>query len=474
MGMGTEKVRVSKRAAYPFLLFGLVIVLAFISSSFIAIESSSLASTGTGTGAGAGNGGVSDANTDVSSAIAVNPASVHQTQNLEGHNSDRVVQELPENDPALNFWVKRHLLWHDLNRFNTASRKLIFRVIGAGLGDHIKALVAVYGYAVLTRRVLLIDWVKPYPISEVLSKRARRRFVYRAELDGVEGAGHHFNFKYGHGIPDYMMNLMASDEHTVFLKTGPAQTPNEIMDKLRGERWNNLTLPKFNWAARRTITRILLEPSIELDSEVQSLQRHYSLCAHGTLCLLEYSLLHRVRSIFTRGGAASLLPPRHYFTVHARLGLGTGETHYSRFKSSEGNEQRMAECFARQVLKHRNDFAVSTLSTRGDANTEPPVAVFVASDTASWRPLFKQVMQRYLPDAHVVHLDDKPGHWRAIPTDSEAGRRTFLAQHAEMLLIGDATRVIAFSSGFPETGFWRGRGRHFTRLDPDKCLRENP
>lgn len=363
------------------------------------------------------------------------------------------------NDPAMNFWLEQHLRWHDANRNNRSTRRLIFQTIGAGLGDHIKALVWAYGYAVLTKRLLLIDWPSPYPIETVLSDRARHRFIYRSELDSAgvgPGYGLDFNFEYRQGLTPSMLNLLVSDVHTVFLRIGPAQPPDAVIKKLRGSRWGNKTLPRFSWNARRAVTKTVLEPSSELLKYLIGERHHLALCAYHESCDDE-NLFERWTRAIVYGG--STLQRRQYFAVHARLGLGTNESHITRFASSLGHERQIAECFARAVKSYA-------------APSKDPV-VFVASDTASWRLLFKDVLLKLLPRAKAVHLDQRPTHFRSIRSGSKHGRETFLNLHAEMLLIGDAQRTIAFSSGFPAVGFWRGHGRHFTLLSREQCIREN-
>ncbi len=363
------------------------------------------------------------------------------------------------NNPAMNFWYEQHLRWHDANRLNRSSRRLVFRTIGAGLGDHVKALVWAYGYAVLTRRLLIIDWPLPYPIETVLSTRARNRFIYRSKLDSAgvgPGYGLEFNFKYRKGLTPRMLRLLNGDAHTVFLRIGPAQPPDTVMKELRGSRWGNRKLPRFSWDARRAVTKTLLEPGGELLKYLIDARHRLALCANHESCTRETVAGRWLRAIVYGG---STMPRRQYFAVHARLGLGTGESHITRFASSRGHEEHIAACFARAVKSYAGP-------------SKDPV-VFVASDTASWRPLFKRILHLYLPDARVEHLEQRPEHFRSIPTGSKRGRATFLALHAEMLLIGDAKRTIAFSSGFPAVGFWRGHGRHYNLLSRERCLAEN-
>lgn len=351
---------------------------------------------------------------------------------------------IPNGDTAVKFWVTDHLAWHDANRPKINTRRVIFRTIGAGLGDHIKALVWVYGYAVLTRRLLIIDWSNPYPLESVLSDSSVERFIYRPVLDSSglsEGYGANYRFQYRRGIPSYMLQLLArNDVHTVILQCGPAQTPYSVKEELVGSpsrfdipQQEKTIIPQFSWVARRTAARILLEPSAEIQRRVSAFKSLHGICTYNeTGCLNGES----------------------YYSVHARLGIGTSETHFSRFKGMLGNEKYIARCFVAHLKEN---------------NVPADAVVFVASDTAEWKSIFINVMQKYMPGVRVIYYDVIPGHFRDINKRTFEGKNRFLDQHTEMIIIGNAVRTFALRSGFPEVGFLRGYGRHYTRIELSSC-----
>ena len=321
----------------------------------------------------------------------------------------------------VQFWVTQHLQWHDENYKNPNTRKIVFRTIGAGLGDHVFALLAVYSYAVLTKRALQIDWTKPYPVSEILGDQAKARFLYHPNSNEV--ATQNWRYSYTNKLPAKMRKLLAGSTKTVVLQMGPGPWGDSIAEDLRGDNWEDVRIPPFNAKAMRAALSVLLQPSDELRG-----------------------LFEKTRN--------ELKLPKHYISVHARLGSGTNEQKkFKRFQVMEGREETLAKCFA---------MAVKRL-----AAVDNPT-VFVASDTDWWRPIFKKQLRVVLPKARVTWLNEIPVHWRGITQ-----KRQFLMQHVATLLIGHAYRVISFRSAFSRFGYWRGTATHYTTLNVGACLSGN-
>ncbi len=93
--------------------------------------------------------------------------------------------------PGIRFWVHRYSAWHQKHRHN-ASRRVVFRPIGAGLGDSIFGLVSLYGFAVLTNRLLLVDWLASYPLADVVSADAAAQFIYDRARDENSSESVHY------------------------------------------------------------------------------------------------------------------------------------------------------------------------------------------------------------------------------------------------------------------------------------------
>lgn len=341
---------------------------------------------------------------------------------------------------ALDFWVIDHLKWHDAQLDNVASaRILVWRARrSAGIGDQIRAMMAAYQYAVLSRRVLRIDWTFPHPLSLLMSDSARKRFVYNGGVDEIREALRRqpkwrYEFR-GTGLSREMFDYLNSDANTVILSIGPSvQTGN---DAVQGLRPNDTTIPRWTPVSARAAIRKVLEPSRELAALVEEAQRELGLCSTNSRC---------------RSGR------NNYISVHARLGVGTNESRLERFAGMETKLTSTARCFALAVKRYAR---VS------------PMVVFVASDTSSWPAIFETEMKKIMPSARVVFVDDEPMHIHSI-SPSE-GRTVFLRQHMENLLIGGAQHTIALRSGFPEVGFWRGTGIYYTMLRKMPCAQGNP
>lgn len=344
-----------------------------------------------------------------------------------------------KNDPAaVEFWISRHLAWHDANRYKPNERRLVFVQNGAGIGDRIKALIAAYGYAVLTRRLLLILWEEPNPLADVLSERSRERFIFRSDLDsnGLEARhGMDYKFRYFRSMPDSLVKKLASDIHTVTLKMGPPkQTPDRLRQALRGNRFLNESIPLYTPYVWKLATQELLERSQKVNEDVSRVQDKLGICGNTERC---------------PSGR------KHYISVHARIGLGIGENHW-RFARFKSHFHDIAVCFARVVRM----YAISK-----------HIGVFVASDTPEWTRVFTEVMKKEMPYNRVIRMITKPAHIRNIKR-SQNGKEIFIAQFVEMAILGDATRVVALRSGFSRAAFWMGQADNYIQLDTMKCAKE--
>ena len=339
---------------------------------------------------------------------------------------------------AVKFWISRYLTWHDANRHNPNARRLVFKQNGAGIGDRVKALIAVYGYAVLTRRLLVIKWNEPYPLADVVDKKSRDRFVFREDLDSFGLSAKHgldYKFRYFVNMPDSLINLLAGDVHTVTLKTGPPkQTPDILRQVLRGNRFKNESIPSFSPDIWKLAAREILGRSENIQNQVAQIRNGFGICGNGEQCSS---------------------PRQHYLSVHARIGFGVGESHW-RFQRFKSHYRDIAVCLARAVREHA---------------PHENVAVFVASDTLRWIPVFIDVMRREMPSVRVVHLTGVPTHIVNIKK-SDQGRAIYRSLFVEMGILGDAIHTISLRSGFSMAAFWMGAGARYSQLDTLKCIKE--
>ncbi len=79
-----------------------------------------------------------------------------QTKSKQGTPPPTSNPRLSATDLELEFWVHRYMRWHEQNRHN-ATGVAMFMPIPHGFGDNLKGIVHMYGYAVLTKRLFLMD-----------------------------------------------------------------------------------------------------------------------------------------------------------------------------------------------------------------------------------------------------------------------------------------------------------------------------
>lgn len=353
-------------------------------------------------------------------------------------------------DPAHQFWLIRYLRWHDAHRHSPRTRRVVFRTIGTGLGDHIVSAICVFRYAVLSRRLFLIEWNRPYPIRLILSATARRRFVYQPAIDRNDSfGGQHFSFRFRVPLPRDMIDLLNGNITTVYLRAGPLLMQPNTTALVSTVHWPNTTIPPFNLNVRRSVTRTLLDPSRKLSEVVSSLKSAFRLCAADERCTPWRYVPHFRWWPFRER--------KRYIAVHARLGIGTKETRISRFSKIPGNERKIAHCLAGYVKY----LAISS-------GEKAPV-VFIATDTEHFRPIFRRAMLERMSKSRVVYMRSKVRHWNRIPRSSKRGLQMYFEQHAEMLLIGHATHIVSFWSGFSRCGFWRGSAKRLKVVTYKNC-----
>lgn len=329
------------------------------------------------------------------------------------HTDNRDVIAQRRTSSAIHFWLVRHLEWHDAQRFNESARRILFLPSGH-IGAQVKALAWSYAVAVVTRRVLLVDWYIP----DALSTRAKTRFVVappyrrREEDENIRAKNR-----------SHMLKLLAGEETTVILTNKDLQNAAETVDSLSRLRWPMETLPPYEWAVRRAAIRTILEPSNEFELLVKSISDKLELCSYD-----EKRCDDGWKRFWRR-------PKRRYFAVHARIAS----------VAAHENLMRIAFCFSVALRKY--------------AGHDAPV-VYVSSDTVGWRDLFSVVMKNAMPRAKVVHED-----WIGLSEN--------MALFAEQFIIGDATRVVSHRAEFTEAAFLRGSARFFSIMGNESCSEGN-
>ncbi len=323
--------------------------------------------------------------------------------------SDVQLERVPESRVSdIEFWVERYLQWHYKNR-DTAKRGAIFLPVPAGLGDNIKGMINLWGYAVLTNRLFLLDVTTPYPLKEVLSERAIRHFVFDPETDKrfVRRVGDKIRISVKLPLWDHVKKLLRESHPTVALHMSISDRPDTIARDLG---FSKTPVPAFSRRVQRAIARIILEPSDEVKS-----------------------VIHRYKARWKLDASTP------YVAVHARLG-GVGEQAIKRFARIQGKSEKIAQCTATRIL------ALAKKKGLG-----APLHIFVATDTAKFRAYFETSVRKESPSSFVHYMESDVHHYADV-----SNRSAHVNLHAENLLLGGAEHIIAFRSGFSQVATLRG------------------
>ncbi len=329
-------------------------------------------------------------------------------------------------DDPMEFWVHRYLQWHERQR-NNAKRAAVFLPVAAGLGDNVKGMHNLWGYAVLTGRVLLLDVSQPCPLADVIGGEAQR-FVFQHGVDNRIGSwvGSNVYLSPNRPLPHNVSKALRGPTPVVSLAISVSTNPQKVAQKLGYEG----VVPPFTLEVRRAITKLLLQPNRAIRERKAELEARFGLCPAGTRCS----------------------PGRtEYVAVHARLG-GVGESHMKRFIGMEEKYDKVAECFARNI------------SASAASNPDEALKVYVATDVPKFRGIFSAAMKDEMPNAVVRHMDAHVAHF-ARSSDMRAQQDL----QVENLLVAGARRIFAFRSGFATVAYWRGNATQFTRMGHRFC-----
>ncbi len=224
---------------------------------------------------------------------------------------------------------------------------------------------------------------------------------------------------------------------------------HDVLPILRGEHLLKVDIPPFNDAALRGAAHTLLEPSEKAFRYHDSYMNKFRLCkSSDTSVCPNYNQLSDHSRMYAR----------QYIGVQARLGVGTHEYSTVRFKGLRSKEGLIARFFARAVRRISFDLV-------GDAHAH----VFLATDTPSFRHVFRSAMQASLPGSTVFWIDQPVRHYAGLPAGHKQGLEYFEHLFAEIRLLGDAAHILSFESGFSYSANWIGNALQLHTLAYHEC-----
>lgn len=312
-------------------------------------------------------------------------------------------------------FTERYLPWHRRHRYNRATRRLIFQLRGPhpGLGDRLTGMISALGYAVVTRRLLLVDWVEPFSLEEVLSTRISS--IYVTKNDFVFTPPSTWFCPNG----TYITSMLQSKAHTIFYN---ATSPMKAVGLLR-------LIRKYGRADDIAYVQNVNDTALGMGSD-------------GSVFGLMLNGMLRPSRDFADflGTQAGTLLQGNFVAVHARLGKGVLEGG-KRFVNVDSN------CVARMLAETGIRIAKE--------EKVPNAALFLATDTPTFRPLFDRVGARMGAKKIFKALWDTK-HVARMEKNNEQDRKLFWLSMVDLILISRASAVVGMGSRFANVGAFVG------------------
>lgn len=372
------------------------------------------------------------------------------------------------------YFFDDYIKFHAANRYNS-SRILIYRAHPTGMGDRFRSLVFAYWAAVVSHRVLLVDWRVPFPLETLVrTKNCATDFFYRNETDHITNAE-------SAKISEIILTNKTDKERMPALLESKVRS---IVMYMHGTPENSVMAHLAGRTLPFKVEKLSGLPNLKQDSEFQRTLLHHVLQLNpalrkdywkaceglGLRCGLRpkhsISKGQRIRQRLNRVDTT-----RPYIAVHARVGSGIGEGHLRRFTYVSRNLLIPARCLASRAV--RLAFLAGS----------PSLPIFLATDTPRFRDLFKSVVYDMSNGrVKVIH-----GNWDVKHTEKIRQRRgtpstadkvhsnewnVMRASYIDLLILGHAEHVISIFSAFPRLAQALGDTHSLTELQPWICSEE--
>lgn len=387
---------------------------------------------------------------------------------------DKSVGRRPMNNEfrLLKYFVRDYIAFHAANRKN-ASRILLFRPYPSGMGDQFRALVFAYWTAVLSRRVLLIDWQEPFSVENLFeTANESTDMFFRKEIDiDPLAASSHAMLNSSEQSHSTLAEIVESNIHTV------VHSPWLVAPTITLTR-----LASRNFPHRSTVSEIrMLLVSVNFQRSVAHLvlrlspsirDFHFLNCRSMRLKCGKSSSLSRIAHSFN---APQDFVARPYISVHARLGLGVGESG-ERFIKVSKNVLVPARCLASRAVR------LALL-----AGT-PALPIFLATDTPAFREIFQNVVTE-MSSGRVAVLN---GNWSVAHSNKVAhdllrsqmkknkliglsrskAWESVWGSYMDLVMLGHGEHVVALYSSFVRFAMAIGDAETLTELRNEICTND--
>lgn len=345
--------------------------------------------------------------------------------------------------------VTDYIAFHAVNRHNASAKFLIFRPFETGLGDHVHRLMISYYLAVVSNRVFLIDWQRPFPIENFLqtANPSTDFFVRESDTALFNAADSKKMRKNTHSTAKTNTVERRPAKMTTANKVPPKQSKIPVIDDMVNAKEITVKVLTSNSPAFRVLVstmRSAVSSTMLADlaqATISDLKPRFvarfvneAHCRRAIMTKVLRLSDAVMEELDIRGGMLGLSPTlgktitstrqnkeknkknkkknivgwkkyygsvevkrRPYIGVHIRLGKGVGERG-QRFARSSKDFRIPARCLASRAV--RLAFMVG----------DPALPIFLATDTPSVRHEFEQAVK----DAAHGRVDVVFGQWSAV------------------------------------------------------------
>lgn len=391
---------------------------------------------------------------------------------------------------AIKLFVDDYLTFHIANRNKAGTRYLLFRPQRAGIGDRTGVLLYSYWLAVMSKRVLLIDWVNPFPLQEFITNaRAGANFFYHNRTDRARGIVMGLD-PFDNTSKVIVMNGTEMDyawDEKMMMSGAPVVVSHfNRMQRSFSDAFVKFAKPAhisisdmLNIRANANFHRVVFHRVFRLSNE---LIRDHMLLSHRLHLRAPYMAREVARfarnlsdslpaatRAWSATSALNMTSYTPYIGVHARIGKGVGEGR-ERFEQITLHMTKAAKCLASRAIR---------LSHMAG---EPDLPIFLATDTAEFRKLFQTVVGKMghkrirvlSGDWDIVHSTRMAATGRGNVKPTDAGvRRVMWGSYMDLIMLGHAQHVLALYSSFPRLAVRLGDSETLTELRNDICLKND-
>lgn len=370
----------------------------------------------------------------------------------------------------MKHFVHDYLEFHKKNR-HTNARRLVFSPSGTGIGDRFRCLLFAYWAAVVSNRVFLVAWDDPFPVQEVMVARNPEMDVM---YDETWDKPQLIKTPKGEMVPDVLSitgadldrfeNVMASNIHTVFINTN--KVPRSVSDVFLSKYMPpDMTIRTMNFVRQddnffRAVLHQVFRLSNEMEKDIGMLSEKMELKGITEKKMQTGWMSNYYTRVFGKR-------KRPYIGVHARIGKGVGEG-MSRFEKVSAKMEIAARCLASRAIR------LSHMSGN------PALPIFLATDTAEFRDVFKAVVKKMshgrievvTGEWDIVHSNRLKNrrHDNGTAVDDADNRSVIWSTVIDLVMLGYAEHILALYSSFPRLAAYMGDAETITELRNEICL----